>query len=422
MSDFVVSTAVEELIKFFGIRPNVEAGPLMALNRDGRTQDVVVAIANTMGLPVRFNISLVSGRNTFRSEAVVPTDHTGKGTEGIEAQVITPVDLPLYGSDALRNYPISLLLRPEFLSLPSATAITLLAHELSHVLLHSLRHPYEQSEQFTDLVPLVFGFADIVRRGRVISNTTENIDGCRATVTTTYGYLSDPQFSFALTTVQSRLREWNQRKDDLSASSAELKRRVTEANQTLTHLLKLRSEVALNLRKVRKQDGPRIVLMHSADFTDELERTMRDAQELVKQTDCFNEPVLTPKGLQRIGECQQKAAVLSRRLSGQLAQLKIDVELLARNRGYVHRVIPCLRDAYYAIRAITADEKNTAIETEKAAESVQPSTETTSGADQVNDAITIHCWQCKAKIIVTTTMRGKYTKCRSCGTRQTCPT
>jgi len=37
------------------------------------------------------------------------------------------------------------------------------------------------------------------------------------------------------------------------------------------------------------------------------------------------------------------------------------------------------------------------------------------------DAITIHCWRCKAEIAITPEMRGKETKCSSCGTRQACP-
>src|SRR5439155_7935618 len=101
------------------------------------------------------------------------------------------------------------------------TAITILAHELSHVLLHSLRHPERESEVFTDLVPLVLGFGEIVERGRTVESVTHESGGTRTT-TTTYGYLSDRDFSFAVGRVRSLLSERAKRKLQLLKDAVRL--------------------------------------------------------------------------------------------------------------------------------------------------------------------------------------------------------
>lgn len=72
-----------------------------------------------------------------------------------------------------------------------------MAHELSHVLLDSLRHPDRDSELHTDLVPLVLGFRACVRTGRKEVQSTMANDGRLQTQTSIYGYLTDKQFEYA---------------------------------------------------------------------------------------------------------------------------------------------------------------------------------------------------------------------------------
>ena len=66
-----------------------------------------------LGLPIRITLFYVSKEfrlgNTegFRSSGLSRTDWTGRGVDGITAQVSIPDYLPLYGSVALAGYPIS---------------------------------------------------------------------------------------------------------------------------------------------------------------------------------------------------------------------------------------------------------------------------------------------------------------------------
>ncbi len=167
-----VQEGIDELEAFFGVREPVAANFLIRLDAAGQLESLVAAIAKEMRLPVDFKVSVVSKDTPFGSHSLARTDRSGRGIEGIEAQVVIPPNLPLFGSAELRRYPISVLITPTFRTAKPETAITILAHELSHVLLHSLRHPQRDSEVFTDLVPLVLGFAEIVQRGRRVSSET----------------------------------------------------------------------------------------------------------------------------------------------------------------------------------------------------------------------------------------------------------
>ncbi len=99
-----------------------------------------------LGLPIRITLSYVSKEfrlgNTegFRSSGLSRTDWTGRGVDGITAQVSIPDYLPLYGSVALAGYPISVRVSENCLERPE-TFLAIMAHELSHVLLRSLCHP-----------------------------------------------------------------------------------------------------------------------------------------------------------------------------------------------------------------------------------------------------------------------------------------
>ncbi len=83
-----------------------------------------------------------------------------------------PESLPIYGTPAFLAHVIRITTGDALGKVPAETAIAILSHELSHILLHSLRHHDRDSEQCTDLVPIALGFAGIVRAGRVVTTST----------------------------------------------------------------------------------------------------------------------------------------------------------------------------------------------------------------------------------------------------------
>ncbi len=263
-----VQESIDALDALFGVREPIPAEPLVRLHNTERLDELIAAIAEHMKLPVKFKVSVVSKDTRFRSHLLARTDRSGRGIEGIEAQVTIPSNLPLFGSADLRRFQIGVLLSPAFRTAAPETAITILAHELSHILLHSLRHPERDSEVFTDLVPIVLGFIEIVERGRTDTSVAYEAGATRITATT-YGYLSDVDFSFALDRVRSLLRERESRRVQLLNLATWLKLTAARSRRGLARFAKLKHHLDARTGQVRRADATRIVAMHAALASEE---------------------------------------------------------------------------------------------------------------------------------------------------------
>ncbi|MFW6116346.1 MAG: hypothetical protein ACOC6F_01340 [bacterium] len=147
----------------------------------------VQQIATELGLPVHINLSYVpedfrpGDLDGFVTTALVDTDRSGGGTQGIIAQVSVPQDTPMFGSSRLKVYPIQVRISENCREHPH-TFVAIMAHELSHVLLASLWSTHRDSELYADLVPIVLDFGDYVRHGR---KRVETWSSGRATTTET---------------------------------------------------------------------------------------------------------------------------------------------------------------------------------------------------------------------------------------------
>ena len=339
-----VQQGVDELEDFFGVREPVSANFLGRLHAAGQLESLIAAIAKEMKLPVAFKLSVISKDTRFQSHYLARTDRSGRGMEGIEAQVAVPSNLPLFGSAELRRYPISVLITPAFRTATPETAITILAHELSHILLHSLRHPERDSEVFTDLVPIVLGFAEIVQRGRTVSSVT--YDGeVTHTTTTTYGYLSDADFSFALRRVNSLLSQRQESKVNLLEDVASLGFLARRATAALTRFGQLKQHLDTKLGSIRKADAGRIVAVHAAAYTADIEGAIRSALDVADKAGFFGEAVREyPKHtLAEMRGYQRLCAGAASRLHRAFVQLRTDVSILARNCGYRYRLMQALK-------------------------------------------------------------------------------
>ncbi len=335
-----VQEGIDQLDAFFGVREPIAANFLIRLHGAGQLESLVAAIAKEMRLPVDFKVSVVSKDTRFRSHSLARTDHSGRGIEGIEAQVVIPSNLPLFGSAQLDRYPINVLVPPAFRTAKPETAITILAHELSHVLLHSLRHPERDSEVFTDLVPLVLGFAEIVQRGRrVISETHQG--GATHTTTTTYGYLSDGDFSFAVARVDSLLSAHQKTKRALVEDVSSLRVAANRADAVLTHFGRLKQRLDTRPGRVRTADAARIVTVHAPDYTAEIEGAIRSAVDFAAKAESFLETFTQyPKHtLTELREHKRLCANAASRLDRAFLPLREDVSLLARNCGVRYRFL-----------------------------------------------------------------------------------
>lgn len=200
-----IGDAIDELIGSLGIREDAPRADLLKLFSRGRTKECIKAVASHLGLPIEVNLSYVpknykpGDANQFQSYHLVKTDCTGHGVQGIIAQVAIPRNLPLYGTPELRGFPIDVRISENCADYPESF-IANMAHELSHIVLHSLWHKDKKNEFYTDLTAMILGFSTIMKNGRKVVETESSyllIGTSTTTRTMTYGYLSDEQFDFA---------------------------------------------------------------------------------------------------------------------------------------------------------------------------------------------------------------------------------
>ena len=287
-----LSAAVDEMVVSLGVREEEPYTNLAAMLGEGNTQACVQEIAARLGLPIVISVSYVpknfrpGNAAGFRSSELSRTDWTGHGIDGITAQVSIPESLPLYGSSSLSGYPIRVRVSESCSDRPE-TFIAIMAHELSHVLLRSLRHPQRDSELHTDLVPLLLGFGSCVGRGRK-SVRTETHGSGTTTHTTTYGYLTDSQFEFVRERVRDLLRSHEGNKKRLLKLIAQVSCDFQKATRRLASFREYLAYLDAHLpRKMRLDDGRRIVGFHTWNYTRDWDNSMTDVRMQIEESTVF---------------------------------------------------------------------------------------------------------------------------------------
>jgi hypothetical protein len=246
--------------------------------------------------------------------------------------VHVPGDLPIYGTSALIDYPIRVRVSEGCHKQPQ-TLIAILAHELSHVLLRSVRHRQWDNEIYTDLTPIILGFSEIVENGRKVSKTISS-DNETVTNTTTYGYLTDSQFLFARDKIVGILNGHKCDKARVLAQAAKatklssrMKKNLLRFNKYLQYLDEHRG------RKIKKQDSSRIVQFHSLDYTSDIERLIADSGCTLERVQVFCRGLthFTSSTLKELQDYDGVLELLMPRLESHARSLDEDKRVLRRN-------------------------------------------------------------------------------------------
>jgi hypothetical protein len=290
LSNDDVCTALDELIICFGVKEEVPFLDLVALLQKKDTERCVQEIATRLGLPIRISLSYIpkdfrrGDTDGFNSSALARTDWTGRGIEGITAQVLIPQHLPMFGTSSLNGYPIRVRVSENCHAHPE-TFVAIIAHELSHVLLASLMSPHKDSELHTDLIPILLGFREAVRRGRKTIESTRS-GNMTTTQTTTYGYLTDSQFEFACNYVTDIVERHQRDKKQLIVIVKQLQLKLNKTMQSLATFRDYLKYLDRNpLDKMRPEDAQRVVQLHAQNYSREWEarvteiRTSQEAAE-----------------------------------------------------------------------------------------------------------------------------------------------
>lgn len=276
LSNNEFTEAIEEMFSLFGVSEDVPCENLAILLRKNGAQECIEEIASRLGLPVRIELSYIpkdftpNNPNRFDSNSLVQTDWRGRGIEGIAAQVSIPEFLPMLGTAALKGYPIKVRVG-ENCHKHGYAFIAIILHELSHVLLASVRSPHKDSELHTDLVPIILGFRKAVRRGRIVVETTATFFS-EKTTTTKYGYLTDAQFDLACNYVTETLTRHEKEKRSLFKKVLRLQRRTRKVVRILADFRDYFSYLDSHPpRKMKAEHAMRVIQLHSRDNTLELE-------------------------------------------------------------------------------------------------------------------------------------------------------
>lgn len=324
-----ISKAIDELAGFLGIKEDIPAESVLYPLYNGNTKACIERIAHHLGLPIKVNIIT---SESFESCDLVTTDDAGKATEGITAQVSIPSNLPLYGSPELKGFPIQVKVSGDCKRYADAFVATM-AHELSHIVLHSLWHTEKNNEIYTDIAAMLLGFAMAMRRGRYAVETTQIGMGWQQTTTTRFGYLKDDQFKFALSRVKAILK----------TSSTEFKKMRTAIDQTLSNYRKqldlyrkmfaefnkLIEYLDRNQgKKIREEDAKKIVEIHSLNYGDRFLSVLRSNEKKIREIELLYSGWFENPQNHYSKQKLNSLEVFYKDLRGLLSDIKIECDLL----------------------------------------------------------------------------------------------
>lgn len=341
-----IKNAITNLANVIGVKENVEKHVFTTLISEGKVKESIGLIANYLGLPVKINLSYVpkgyraDSTNNFDSTCLVKTDWRGRGTSGITAQVYIPSNLPLYGSPSLNNFPITVKISEDCAE-NKETFIAVMAHELSHIVLASLRHPEKDNEIYTDIASLMLGFSGITQEGRKVVNSTQN-GYTIETQTVTYGYLSDEQFSFAIIHINEIVSRYKTQQNSLKDKINVLECNLGKGRKMIADFQGCLAYVDKNLnRKVSQADGYSISSFHQVGYTDDFRQAIAKTENDLKRfnsfvkslSQCCNENIFN-----RSKQYEENFSRVSGELDLKYNKLKDDIKILKRYVSFGYKL------------------------------------------------------------------------------------
>ena len=348
-----INNAILELIPVLGVREFVDQDNLYYLIHTKEIKGCIKSIALSLGLPIEVNLSYVSNdykqgsTDGFSSTDLVKTNHQGRGEGGITAQVSIPSYLPFYGTQGMVNFPINVRVSKNCTENP-ASFISIIAHELSHIVLHSMQHKQKENEFYTDLTAMIMGFAGIMRIGRKYIKTTSSTSygflssqTTTHTQTTTYGYLSDNNFDFAFSEIKEILDKRVKAKRILLKRLKKFNAYLKKQNKMSTSFKSCMKYVDENHdRKIIPADGQKIISFHEHGYTDQFDALTKETETTLASYIKFaNLPdSFTTANLQTLGRYDEKIKSLNGRLNKLSSSLTMDLSVLKKYVGTMHKL------------------------------------------------------------------------------------
>ena len=306
-----IDEAITNLVETFGINENIKSDGLINLLKQNKIKTCIEKIADYLGLPISINIDYVpagyqpvnsnSQQASFASKDLVETDGSGRGKDSITAQVNIPPNLPLYGTPRFNQFPINVKISENCRN-HKKTFLAIMAHELSHIVLHSTWHKEKNNEIYTDLTAMILGFSKIVSEGRKISNSFQE-GNIIHTNTTTYGYLNDHSFWRAYYRIEKVLKDQRKRRKKILKKVKQYNKLLNRYNKGYL-LFKNYSEYLKNHKNVvfKKKDTQKIIDFFQPPYEESLKsgilnfkKVNRELESWVTQTKHYHLADLSKK-------------------------------------------------------------------------------------------------------------------------------
>lgn len=337
-----ISRAIDELVATLGVKEQVVAKNFdKPFGLGGDAKKCIKGIAGYLGLPIEINLSYISknykpnAQDNFQSHYIVKTDWTGRGTQGITAQVSIPSNLPLYGSDSLKNFPINVRISENCKDSPK-TFIAVMAHELSHIVLYSLWHKEKENEFYTDLTAMILGFSKVMGSGRRVMKVKSGF-GYTEYQTTTYGYLSDDNFDFAKKKINQIVDSRKNEKEKILPKVHELRKSYTIFERRLRNVREFLKQIDKKPKQnMAREDVPPIMLMHQPNYFYDYETALSFHQDKLTKIEFFlkNLTHFSEASLKRLKETGYEIQSLHSSLADQVRKITRDSDVLKKYVGF----------------------------------------------------------------------------------------
>lgn len=330
--------AINSLVNIIGITEPVDSHNYVNLVKRKNYNECLKNIAQQYGLTLNFKIKIVPkgyriNKTYYKTSGLVKTNEKGEGVESITAQVQIPNYLPLYGDSKLNDITIEVIIGEECSDEPE-TFIAVMSHEIAHLLLETLRSPDKNNEIYVDIVPLLLGFCEIVKSGRIVKNVVYNFDNTTTTHTKTYGYMNDSQFDFSYELVNNILTEHLQQKKLISCHIKELEGNSKQLRDNINKFIKLKNDIAKHgKKKITGEDGQKLVRFYYVEYMDHVRNCLKDA-EVLKVTylnKISNIKHYNHISCEQMNEFKGKLSSILQDMKNAISMTKEDVNVLERN-------------------------------------------------------------------------------------------
>lgn len=331
-----IGSAIDDLTSLLGVKEEIPGEIVVRPLRNGNIKECVQNVANYLGLPISVNLIIGS---TFESRQLSKTNRAGRGIGGITAQVSIPSYVPAYGTPGLQNFLITVKVSENCVEHPETFA-GIVAHELSHIVLHSLFHKEKDNEFYVDLVAMILGFSRVMKIGRTVTNIENGLLTTK-TLTTTYGYLTDQLFDFAYSRLDSVRKENINSKKQLVKKLNKYEKQISSYKSEFARFSRYMEYIDKEHKKnFNREDTSQIIKFHQPSYTDHFNVVVRTNEEKLRDVMAFCGSLIhyTPGNLSLLRKFEEEINGFVSYLNREYSLLTNDISTLRKYVSFFYKV------------------------------------------------------------------------------------